>query len=99
MIRPPPRSTRTDTLFPYTTLFRSLADHRPADERNAGGSVQRELRSHRLPLNLVIPAKAGIQLFLLRAFAPLREIFRVSRKGAKARRKGTKKAGFPLSRE
>src|SRR3546814_17697143 len=24
MIRPPPRSTRTDTLFPYTTLFRSF---------------------------------------------------------------------------
>src|SRR3546814_7511746 len=33
MIRRPPRSTRTDTLFPYTTLFRSpgvpLADPRP----------------------------------------------------------------------
>src|SRR3546814_12349841 len=28
MIRRPPRSTRTDTLFPYTTLFRS--DRRPA---------------------------------------------------------------------
>src|SRR3546814_6108066 len=29
MIRRPPRSTRTDTLFPYTTLFRSVAaaDH------------------------------------------------------------------------
>src|SRR3546814_20159932 len=26
MIRRPPRSTRTDTLFPYTTLFRSNAD-------------------------------------------------------------------------
>src|SRR3546814_10601501 len=26
MIRRPPRSTRTDTLFPYTTLFRSLVD-------------------------------------------------------------------------
>src|SRR3546814_1407449 len=26
MIRRPPRSTRTDTLFPYTTLFRSLTD-------------------------------------------------------------------------
>src|SRR3546814_7317968 len=26
MIRRPPRSTRTDTLFPYTTLFRALAD-------------------------------------------------------------------------
>src|SRR3546814_15462605 len=31
MIRRPPRSTRTDTLFPYTTLFRSLenADRQP----------------------------------------------------------------------
>src|SRR3546814_14398839 len=25
MVRPPPISTRTDTLFPYTTLFRSMA--------------------------------------------------------------------------
>src|SRR6056297_3877068 len=29
MIRRPPRSTRTDTLFPYTTLFRSRASGRP----------------------------------------------------------------------
>src|SRR3546814_6314432 len=29
MIRPPPRFTRTDTLFPYTTLFRSPAPGRP----------------------------------------------------------------------
>src|SRR3546814_12868490 len=28
MIRRPPRSTRTDTLFPYTTLFRSPDRHR-----------------------------------------------------------------------
>src|SRR3546814_14638529 len=28
MIRRPPRSKRTDTLFPYTTLFRSLNPHR-----------------------------------------------------------------------
>src|SRR3546814_4712394 len=27
MMRRPPRPTRTDTLVPYTTLFRSLADH------------------------------------------------------------------------
>src|SRR3546814_15745675 len=27
MIRRPPRSTRTDTLFPYTTLFRSATQH------------------------------------------------------------------------
>src|SRR3546814_15095682 len=29
MIRRPPRSTRTDTLFPYTTLFRSCASGQP----------------------------------------------------------------------
>src|SRR3546814_8333883 len=28
MIRRPPRSTRTDTLFPYTTLFRSAGEAR-----------------------------------------------------------------------
>src|SRR3546814_2960549 len=30
MIRRPPRSTRTDTLFPYTTLFRSVDDRAAA---------------------------------------------------------------------
>src|SRR3546814_11373936 len=30
MIRRPPRSTRTDTLFPYTTLFRSTSEGRRA---------------------------------------------------------------------
>src|SRR3546814_17923829 len=29
IIRRPPRSTRTDTLFPYTTLFRSKRDKNP----------------------------------------------------------------------
>src|SRR3546814_10275769 len=36
MIRRPPRSTRTDTLFPYTTLFRSSAldtDHSPMNTK------------------------------------------------------------------
>src|SRR3546814_13532821 len=32
MIRRPPRSTRTDTLFPYTTLFRAGGGKRPAEE-------------------------------------------------------------------
>src|SRR3546814_4474493 len=31
MIRRPPRSTRTDTLFPYTTLFRSCKEPQPRD--------------------------------------------------------------------
>src|SRR3546814_3955481 len=33
MIRRPPRSTRTDTRFPYTTLFRSLNNARTSLER------------------------------------------------------------------
>src|SRR3546814_17431703 len=33
MIRRPPRSTRTDTLFPYTTLFRSDHADRPMHRR------------------------------------------------------------------
>src|SRR3546814_20589629 len=39
MIRRPPRSTRTDTLFPYTTLFRSQADFRPSVEADAIAAV------------------------------------------------------------
>src|SRR3546814_4056548 len=35
MIRRPPRSTRTDTLFPYTTLFRSPAARLAGDEPGA----------------------------------------------------------------
>src|SRR3546814_4959699 len=36
MIRRPPRSTRTDTRFPYTTLFRSPAGCRTGAGRGAG---------------------------------------------------------------
>src|SRR3546814_13370306 len=50
MIRRPPRSTRTDTLFPYTTLFRSLTR-----ERDLAQAPLVELRAerrgvHRAPL-------------------------------------------------
>src|SRR3546814_4230212 len=43
MIRRPPRSTRTDTLFPYTTLFRSrrLAPFRPS--RRLGAAPRRRM--------------------------------------------------------
>src|SRR3546814_1127990 len=37
MIRRPPRSTRTDTLFPYTTLFRSTLPRLPEDHRKIVG--------------------------------------------------------------
>src|SRR3546814_13203136 len=38
MIRRPPRSTRTDTLFPYTTLF--LSSRSPRSTRSDGRAVQ-----------------------------------------------------------
>src|SRR3546814_15544107 len=52
MIRRPPRSTRTDTLFPYTTLFRSSrGDPRPSYRnlhraRDGGPSQVPPLREH-----------------------------------------------------
>src|SRR3546814_3392827 len=62
MIRRPPRSTRTDTLFPYTTLCRSyiplhqfiapLREARaiyPVDKRT-GGKLKVRMRSERSPL-------------------------------------------------
>src|SRR3546814_8764243 len=41
MIRRPPRSTRTDTLFPYTTLFRLLQQHQRGD---AVQRIEQEMR-------------------------------------------------------
>src|SRR3546814_13975834 len=57
MIRRPPRSTRTDTLFPYTTLFRSSHKERHLNELLDGRhrwlpTVER-LRPH-LPWGLVL---------------------------------------------
>src|SRR3546814_20263650 len=43
MIRLPPRSTRTVTLFPYTTLFRSTADDLFKLTVNADGSYRFDL--------------------------------------------------------
>src|SRR3546814_9007321 len=42
MIRRPPRSTRTDTLFPYTTLFRSVAVHRRLRRAQHAGIEMRD---------------------------------------------------------
>src|SRR3546814_5857030 len=46
MIRRPPISTRTDTLFPYTTLFRSHRRHAP------GGAEQAEVLAARQRIHL-----------------------------------------------
>src|SRR3546814_7285682 len=48
MIRRPPRSTRTDTLFPYTTLFRSGRADLGEDDQPCG--AQHAERAHHLVL-------------------------------------------------
>src|SRR3546814_7451400 len=44
MIRRPPRSTRTDTLFPYTTLFRSSAHRTPCRKRRPSHAHTAQVR-------------------------------------------------------
>src|SRR3546814_8437800 len=49
MIRRPPRSTRTDTLFPYTTLFRSAGGARCPTPVSAQPGGRRQLHDRRQP--------------------------------------------------
>src|SRR3546814_20277559 len=46
MVRRPPRSTRTDTLFPYTTLFRSVG--RAEIDGHIGRHETHQTREHRV---------------------------------------------------
>src|SRR3546814_16385162 len=67
MIRRPPRSTRTDTLFPYTTLFRSRERPcvqsprcgRPRTSPCRGGTGDRDLSPGDLPTDLYPPRGRG----------------------------------------
>src|SRR3546814_10823767 len=69
MIRRPPRSTRTDTLFPYTTLFRSNRD-RPAGESlsEMAGTFRRQAPVPVVPFN-----KTGKAVVLLPPADAVRE--------------------------
>src|SRR3546814_8697367 len=71
MIRRPPRSTRTDTLFPYTTLFRSLrrVDHQ-----------QRALARRERPRHFIgeVDVAGRVHQVQLIGFAVLRGIFQRS---------------------
>src|SRR3546814_2691224 len=59
MIRRPPRSTRTDTLFPYTTLFRSIAEGLGARMDEIGTLVTREAG---MPKWLSVMVQAGLPI-------------------------------------
>src|SRR3546814_18831080 len=59
MLRRPPRSTRTDTLFPYTTLFRSLREElgdRAEVERRGAEGLRVGRQRHLADLNLAARA-------------------------------------------
>src|SRR3546814_6211896 len=60
MIRRPPRSTRTDTLFPYTTLFRSGRQHSVTQVAGRGeGEHEQRTYPARLPEALGRPRRGG----------------------------------------
>src|SRR3546814_6300784 len=63
MIRRPPRSTRTDTLFPYTTLFRSDAAVRQFDDHRQLFPVRAQ---GRLPVKHHQGSRMGIRQLLHR---------------------------------
>src|SRR3546814_9511840 len=76
MIRRPPRSTRTDTLFPYTTLFRSLQ----VDDHAAMHRIDR----HRAPVDAAAEARIFERAFQRRRREYALVIERVERVAALA---------------
>src|SRR3546814_7769935 len=58
MIRRPPRSTRTDTLFPYTTLFRSALPGRVPRRKRGAGPLARRHPQLRLAAPRALPLAA-----------------------------------------
>src|SRR3546814_18168164 len=68
MIRRPPRSTSTDTLFPYTTLFRSLA----VDQESGAADVGDIGRRHAHPAPVQAVGQGGVQA-LFRSFVKERQ--------------------------
>src|SRR3546814_2718236 len=75
MIRRPPRSTRTDTLFPYTTLFRSpLLRHGTGLRGAPGGRAQQGSRQALLRQQVMMFGKSEIG----RAHVELQSLMRIS---------------------
>src|SRR3546814_5186156 len=63
MIRRPPRSTRTDTRFPYTTLFRSRADYTHAVYSDVMKIYPRTASFYYTPPNTPTDTTPGPQFF------------------------------------
>src|SRR3546814_14069769 len=85
MIRRPPRSTRTDTLFPYTTLFRSRAD-----------VLVRPVARFAVDPAAAQPGARGAQHVHLDVVAHVQHL---SRRAVQARARGMEDAGLGLGRD
>src|SRR3546814_11643088 len=74
MIRRPPRSTRTDTLFPYTTLFRSRGGDADLQRRGRGAARRRQRagRSEEHTSELQSLMRISYAVFCLKKKKPLR---------------------------
>src|SRR3546814_1443823 len=64
MIRRPPRSTRTDTLFPYTTLFRSVLLPTERREKEFYALAESEGISDIADLNAILDRAVNLRAFL-----------------------------------
>src|SRR3546814_12223795 len=76
MIRRPPRSTRTDTLFPYTTLFRSVEQDDGAGlaGRRDDAVLVRELGEALLVGHAIFLFLERAQIMIVGGFAEARQI-------------------------
>src|SRR3546814_20181140 len=75
MIRRPPRSTRTDTLFPYTTLFRSISSRvRPA-LRSSNASPGRSPKTFTRSRTLILGISSDSIAFTFNYVSALRDFW------------------------
>src|SRR3546814_5133483 len=66
MIRRPPRSTRTDTLFPYTTLFRSLGNLQDVDVASDAVALEDMIEIDRYALAMTSAMQAEVLANVMR---------------------------------
>src|SRR3546814_2384555 len=96
MIRRPPRSTRTDTLFPYTTLFRSRAGEKGAIGGAEHGGLGAEIDVAKIDMRALVHshqrrrhrdidifARAGLGAAMERACLPRRRYGGTDRKSTR----------------
>src|SRR3546814_8731945 len=83
MIPRPPRSTRTDTLFPYTPLFRSRVTREASKTRDITGGLPRvaELFEARVPKDVSVIAKLSGRIEFVKDYKAKRKIAIVPEEG------------------